>query len=283
MAADVALSDVTTIRRALAQASLAPIDAQVLLAHVLGRDRTWLHAHATEPLAVADADAFFKLAARRRSGEPIAYLTGRREFWGLALAVDDSVLIPRPETETLVDCALRRLPIDRALRVLDLGTGSGAIAIALAHERPRASVVATDNSEAALEIARKNAEQLGLRNVEFVRSDWYETRTGALARPFSAIVSNPPYVRAGDRHLAEGDVRHEPPSALTSGRDGLDALRTIIGGAGRHLVPGGSLVVEHGYDQASAVRELLDQAGLTELECLRDLSGIPRVSAGRVR
>jgi release factor glutamine methyltransferase len=283
MAADVALSDVTTIRRALAQASLAPIDAQVLLAHVLGRDRTWLHAHATEPLAVADADAFFKLAARRRSGEPIAYLTGRREFWGLALAVDDSVLIPRPETETLVDCALRRLPIDRALRVLDLGTGSGAIAIALAHERPRASVVATDSSEAALEIARKNAEQLGLRNVEFVRSDWYETRTGALARPFSAIVSNPPYVRAGDPHLAEGDVRHEPPSALTSGRDGLDALRTIIGGAGRHLVPGGSLVVEHGYDQATAVRELLDQAGLTELECLRDLSGIPRVSAGRVR
>ena len=276
-----AVSDATTIRRALAQASLAPLDAQVLLAHVLGRGRAWLLAHATEPLAPADADAFFNLAARRRSGEPIAYLTGRREFWGLALAVDVSVLIPRPETETLVECALRRLPIDRALRVLDLGTGSGAIALALAHERPRATIVATDISEAALEIARQNAEQLGLRNVEFARSDWYASDTGALAGLFDAIVSNPPYVPAGDPHLAEGDVRHEPLFALTSGRDGLDALRTIVADAGKHLVPGGSLVVEHGYDQATAVRALLEQAGFADLEFLRDLSGISRVAAGR--
>jgi len=270
-----------TIRRALAQASLAPIDAQVLLAHVLARDRAWLIAHATDHLGNADAEAFFHLAARRRRGEPVAYLTGRREFWGLSLTVDASVLIPRPETETLVECVLRRLPDDLPVRVLDLGTGSGAIAIALAHARPRASIVATDCSEAALAIARRNAERFALRNVEFLRADWYDAEPGAFSSPFDVIVSNPPYVRADDPHLLEGDVRYEPPSALTSGADGLAALRTIIGRARHYLVRGGSLAVEHGYDQGPAVRGILEQAGFTDLESVRDLSGIPRVAAAR--
>lgn len=292
------MSDVT-VRRALVQASLAPIDAQVLLAHVLNRDRAWLLAHPTEPLRAQEAEAFFRLAKRRRDGEPVAYLVGEREFFGLALAVDRSVLIPRPETETLVECALRRLP-RRAVRVLDLGTGSGAIALALARERADARVVATDVSPWALAIARSNAERLALRNVEFLQADWYEAPTDAgpvaasvgpdgdvdgdplLREPFDMIVSNPPYVAQGDPHLREGDVRHEPISALASGADGLAALRIIVAGAPRRLARRGVLVVEHGYDQADSVRTLLEQAGFVELESLRDLAGIPRVAAGRL-
>jgi len=280
MAARVAqlMTDATTVRRALAQAGLAPIDAQALLAHVLSRDRAWLVAHATDPLTADQVRTFFALARRRREGEPVAYLTGVREFFGLPLAVDRRVLIPRPETETLVECCLRTLPADRPLRVLDLGTGSGAIALAIAHARPRATVVATDNSPDALAVARGNAAGLGLSNVEWLHADWFDALGAAR---FDGIVSNPPYVAAGDAHLAEGDVRFEPPQALVSGLDGLDALRVIVAGAGDHLVHGGWLAVEHGYDQAAAVRGLLQQAGFGELESLRDLSGIPRVVVGR--
>lgn len=267
-----------TIRRALAQAGLAPIDAQVLLAHVLARDRAWLVAHAADPLAADQVHAFFTLARRRREGEPVAYLTGIREFFGLPLAVDRSVLIPRPETETLVECALRKLPPDRPLRVLDAGTGSGAIALALAHERPRTTVVATDSSIDALAVARGNAMRFRLSNVEWLHSDWFDALGAAR---FDAIVSNPPYVALCDPHLAEGDVRFEPSQALASGPDGLDALRVIVAGARNHLVAGGWLAVEHGYDQAAAVRGLFQQAGFGELESLRDLSGIPRVAVGR--
>jgi release factor glutamine methyltransferase len=293
------MSDVT-VRRALVQASLAPIDAQALLAHVLGRDRAWLIAHATEPLRAEDVETFFRLAKRRREGEPVAYLVGAREFFGLALAVDRSVLIPRPETEALVECALHRLP-RRAVRVLDLGTGSGAIALALARERPDAEIVATDLSKEALAIARSNAERLALRNVQFLHADWYEPSTdpkivGAeavaskedprrsflLLQPFDMIVSNPPYVARGDPHLREGDVRHEPLSALVSGVDGLAALRVIVAGAPRRLSAEGVLVVEHGYDQADDVRKLLEQARFVGIESLRDLAGIQRVAAGRV-
>ena len=276
-----AVSNALTVRRALAQAGLAPIDAQVLLAHVLGRDRTWLAAHATDSLHTADVETFFRLARRRRDGEPVAYLTGEREFRSLSLAVTPAVLIPRPETETLVECALRKLPADRSLRVLDLGTGSGAIALAVAHERPRARVVATDRSDTALEVARKNAERLGISNVEFVRADWYEGLPGSAG--FDLIASNPPYVAEGDPHLREGDLRFEPTGALTSGADGLDALRVIVGGARKRLLPGAWLVVEHGYDQAAGVRALLQDAGLADVESLRDLAGIPRVAAGRAR
>jgi len=269
-----------TVRRALAQAGLAPIEAQVLLAFVLGRNRAWLVAHATDALEATDADAFARLARRRRDGEPVAYLTGEREFFGLSLAVDPSVLIPRPETETLVECALRKLPQRRASRVLDLGAGTGAIALAIAHERPQARVVAVDRSEAALAIARENARRLALTTVEFVRGDWFAA-VPADDR-YDVIASNPPYVAAGDPHLGEGDVRFEPTAALVAGRDGLDALRIIVAAAGRYLLPEGWLVVEHGYDQAASVRALFEGAGFSSLESHRDLCGIPRVMAGRL-
>jgi release factor glutamine methyltransferase len=274
------VADRLTVRQALAQAGVAPIDAQVLLAHVVRADRAWLIAHATDALAHAQAEQFFALARQRRDGEPVAYLTGWREFWGLSLAVDRSVLIPRPETETLVECALRRLPADRPLGVLDLGTGSGAIALAIAYERPRAEVLATDRSAAALVVARKNADRMKLANVRWLQSDWYAGLPGEGAR-FELIASNPPYVADGDAHLREGDVRFEPPTALRAGADGLDALRVIIGGARQRLVEGGALVVEHGHDQADAVRDLMLGAGFSDVESLRDLAGIPRVAAAR--
>lgn len=268
-----------TVRQAIAQAGLAPIDAQALLAHVLGVERAWLAAHATDALPMESTQRYFALARRRRDGEPVAYLLGSREFWGLSFQVDPSVLIPRPETETLVECALQRLPGDRPVRVLDLGTGSGAIALALAHERPDADIVATDRSPDALALARANAARMKLANVHWLQSDWYRQLDDRDGR-FDLIASNPPYVAADDPHLREGDVRFEPQSALTAGVDGLDALRVIVGGACERLVAGGSLVVEHGYDQAEAVRELMRAAGFTALESRRDLAGIPRVAAG---
>jgi release factor glutamine methyltransferase len=269
-----------TVRQALAQSGLIPVDAQVLLAHALSRDRGWLIAHAADRLADVDADAFFALVRRRRDGEPVAYLTGRREFWGLDLVVDRAVLIPRPETETLVECVLQRLPIDRPTRVLDLGTGSGAIALAIARERPLAALWATDRSRTALDVARANAQSLELRSVNWVESDWYRDLPREIAR-FDVIASNPPYVAVGDPYLGEGDLPFEPANALTSGVDGLDALRTIVAGAPDRLLPGGALVVEHGYNQAGAVRELLRDAGFSDLASLRDLAGISRVAAGR--
>ena len=232
-----------TVGQALAQSGLVPIDAQVLLAHVVARDRAWLAAHRDETLTRDHADAFFELAKRRREGEPVAYLTGFREFFGLRISVTPAVLIPRPETETLVELALEWLPIERPLRVLDLGTGSGAIALALAHERPQARVIATDASSAALEVARKNAQTLAIANVEFVDADWY---VGFDESAFDLIASNPPYVATGDPHLDEGDLRFEPSAALVAEAAGLAALRTIIAGAPPRLVPGGALVVEHG-------------------------------------
>lgn len=265
-----------TVRQALAQASLAPIDAQVLLAHVLGADRAWLVAHATDPLAIGDVEAFFTLAGRRRDGEPVAYLTGTREFWGLPIAVDRSVLIPRPETETLVECALRALPAQRPVRVLDLGTGSGAVALAIAHERPQAEVFATDVSPSALALARRNGERMKLANLRWLQSDWYGELPDATP-PLDLIASNPPYVASADPHLAQGDVRFEPPAALRAGRDGLDALRVVIAGAPARLARGGTLVVEHGFDQADHVRALMREAGLADPRTFRDLAGIPRV------
>lgn len=266
-----------TVGGALAQAGLAPIDAQVLLAFVLGRDRSWLVAHRDDVLPRAHLDTYNALTRRRREGEPVAYLTGAREFWGLPLRVTPDVLIPRPETETLVELALSQLPVNAEPRVLDLGTGSGAIALALAHERPRARVVATDSLAAALAVARANALRLEIRNVTFVESDWYDAVGTDL---FDVIVSNPPYIAGGDPHLAEGDVRFEPSSALTPGGDGLDALRTIIDGAPSRLVAGGMLLVEHGYDQRDAVAALLQAARFTRLIAARDLAGHWRVAGG---
>ncbi len=267
-----------TVRQALAQSSLVPLDAKVLLAHVLDCNRAWLAAHEQDPLTRAQSDAFAMLVRRRIAGEPVAYLTGTREFWGLQLHVTPDVLIPRPETETLVEFALTTFPSDRPLRALDLGTGSGAIALALAHERPNAAVLATDNSEAALAVARANASRLGLRNIEFEIADWY---AGVPAHSWDLIASNPPYIGAVDPHLQEGDLRYEPVAALSPGVDGHSALRMIVGGARERLAPEGWLMVEHGYDQSQAVQELFLAAGLSQVTSLRDLAGIHRVVAGR--
>jgi len=271
-----------SIRQALAQSGLVPVDAQVLLAYVLANTRAWLAAHPEESLTPDEAARFFSLARRRRNGEPIAYLTGTREFWGLSLLVTPNVLIPRPETETLVERALIRIPADRESNVLDLGTGSGAVALALARERPQARIVATDVSEAALRVADANARRLGIYNVEFVRSDWYSGLALPPDRPaFDVIVSNPPYIAATDPHLGEGDLRYEPMPSLTPGGDGLSALVTIVAGAPARLDPDGWLLVEHGYDQQDAVRALFESAGFADLESTRDLAGIVRVCAGR--
>ena len=272
--------DGLTVRRAVALSGLVPADALVLLAHALGVDRAWLVAHATDPLPRERSDAFLALAQRRRDGEPVAYLTGWREFFGLDLAVTPSVLIPRPETETLVEVVLERLPADRKVRVVDLGTGSGAIALAIASQRPLAQVLATDLSDSALDVARGNAARLGLANVRFTQGDWYAALAGESA-PFDAIAANPPYIAAGDGHLGEGDLRSEPVQALTPGGDGLDALRTIVAGAPARLAPDGWLAVEQGHDQGDDVRALFEAAGLREITVRRDLAGIPRVVAGR--
>jgi release factor glutamine methyltransferase len=267
-----------TVRQALAQCGLVPVDAKVLLAHVLGCNRAWLAAHETDGLTQDEASAFAALCNRRRAGEPVAYLTGTREFWGLTLTVTPDVLIPRPETETLVEFALSKLPREASLRVLDLGTGSGAIALALARDRPQAALLAADHSEAALAVARGNAERLKLNNITFVAADWY---AGIPPGMFNLIASNPPYIGAVDPHLQEGDLRFEPSSALSPGIDGQSALRAIIGGARERLTPGGWLVVEHGYDQSEAVQSLFRDAGFAEVTALRDLAGIARIVAGR--
>jgi len=278
------MSDAMTVRRALAQSGLVPVDAHALLGHVLGQGRAWLAAHGEDAVDRTQAEAFFALAKRRRDGEPVAYLTGVREFWGLPLLVSPAVLIPRPETETLVELVLARLPSDRPVRVLDLGTGSGAIALAIAHERPRAQVLATDRSTEALDLAGENARRLRLPNVAFACADWYAgLPPDADDTPFDLVASNPPYVAAGDPHLAEGDLRFEPQAALTPGGDGLGALRTIIAGAGERLVSGGTLAVEHGYEQSEAVRALFAAAEFTDIVVARDLAGIARVVAARTR
>jgi release factor glutamine methyltransferase len=252
-------------------------DADILLAHVLGRPRSYLLAWPERELTPSQWAAFQALVERRARGEPVAYLTGSREFYGLDLAVSNAVLIPRPETELLVEAALERLP-GGPCAVADLGTGSGAIALAIAKLRPDARVVAVDASRQALEVARTNAERLGLSNVELREGDWC---TGLADERFDMIVSNPPYIREADPHLARGDVRFEPAMALASGADGLDAIRAIVACAPAHLIPGGWLLFEHGYDQAEAVAGLMRKAGFIEVESLRDLLGHGRVTLGR--
>ncbi|HEY6864619.1 MAG TPA: peptide chain release factor N(5)-glutamine methyltransferase, partial [Burkholderiales bacterium] len=253
-------------------------EARLLLAHALGVTRAQLVAHVERALAPADERRFTALVERRASGEPVAYIVGEREFWGLALRVSPAVLIPRPETELLVERALALLPEAAGHAILDLGTGSGALAIALARERPRARVVASDVSAEALEIARENARTHGT-TMRFALGDWLAA-VGPGER-FEMIVSNPPYVASGDPHLALGDLRFEPRGALDGGGDGLDCIRRIARAARAHLVPGGWLLLEHGYDQAGACRELLADAGYRELQDYRDLAGHPRVCAGR--
>lgn len=268
----------STVAAALtaARARLPAVEARLLLAHTLERSVAWLIAHDDEVLAEEPLRRFASLVARRAAGEPVAYLIGRREFFGRDFAVSPAVLIPRPETELLVDIALAQLSMGD--RILDLGTGSGCIAITLALESPQARVSAVDASPAALELARGNAGRLGAR-VRFLHSDWFAAVAG---ERFELIVANPPYIAITDAHLASGDLRHEPVAALAGGTDGLDAIRHIASTALHHLVPGGQLWLEHGYDQAVAVRALLAAAGLADIEQHPDLAGIIRVSGGRL-
>ena len=253
-------------------------EAELLLLHVLGRERGWLFAHATDLLDPATAEAFAALLQRRIAGEPVAYLLGRRGFWTLDLAVSPATLIPRPETERLVELALERLPEGVPLRIADLGTGSGAIALALASERPLAQIVATDMSGDAIAVAAGNARQHGLANVAFRQGSWHAPLAG---ERFDLIASNPPYIASDDPHLAQGDLRFEPATALASGHDGLDDIRLIIAGAPAHLQPGGWLLMEHGWDQGEAIRALLEGAGFVEVETALDLEQRDRVSMGR--
>lgn len=257
----------------------ARAEAELLLAHHLQKPRAWLYAHADD---IVDADGpagFSTLLSRRIAGEPVAQLLGRREFWSLALAVTPDTLIPRPDTERLVELALERLPTSVACRVLDLGTGTGAIALAIASERPQSSVVATDASAPALAVAAANAVATGVSaRVALRLGDWFAPVQGDA---FDLIASNPPYIADDDPHLSQGDLRFEPRSALASGFDGLDDLRRIVADAPAHLVPGGWLLVEHGWDQGAVVRGLFAAARFTAIETARDIEDRERVTLGR--
>ena len=259
------------------QRGLDRLDAQLLLLHALGRDahdRAWLIAHDGQVLTPAQSAHWAALVQHRRDGQPVAYLLGEREFFGLRLQVDARVLDPRPDTETLVEWALSHLPTDAATRVLDLGTGSGAIALAVQHARPRAEVWAVDASAEALAVARANAQRLGLP-LHLRHGHWFAPVDGT----FDLIVSNPPYIAEDDPHLAA--LRHEPRAALVSGNDGLDDIRHIVQAAPTHLRAGGWLLLEHGHDQAEAVRALLAEAGLVQVQSRADLAGIARCSGGQ--
>ena len=254
-----------------------PADAEWLLAHVLGKSRSYLYAHMDDVLEPDVAARFEAELARRIAGEPLAYITGRKGFWRFELLVTPDTLVPRPETELLVELALAHLPRDRDVAIADLGTGSGAIALALAYERPRAHIVAVDASVAALDVARANARALRLPNVEFRVGDWCEAHGG---EHFDLIASNPPYIALGDLHLDA--LRYEPESALASGRDGLDAIRAILASARGCLRPGGILLLEHGQDQGGAVRALFATAGFHGVETSQDIEQRDRVTSGRL-
>lgn len=270
-----ALKPGTTLGDLLKRPPLETREARILVAHALQLSRVQLITQSERILNTEETAQLSSLFQRRRAGEPIAYITGEREFYGLMLHTTPDVLIPRPETELLVELALERL--SDGARVLDMGTGSGAIAIAIAHTRPDTDVAALDMSEAALVVARRNAARHGAE-INFLQSDWY----GAVhAQSFDVIVSNPPYIVEADPHLSQGDLRFEPINALTDHADGLSALRTIIAGAMQHLTAGGWLLMEHGYDQAPAVRALLAAQGFREVQSWTDLAGIERVSGAR--
>jgi release factor glutamine methyltransferase len=261
---------------AAARARIPPAEARLLLGHVLDRSAAWLEAHRDDPIPVEAAAQMSVLAARRAAGEPVAYLVGHREFYGRDFAVTPDVLIPRPETELLVELAIAKVGAGGTANILELGAGSGCVAVTLALELPVARVTAVDVSPAALAIACGNAERLGAR-VEFVASDWFDALP---PQRFDLIVANPPYVAAGDPHLAAGDLRFEPPDALTDHADGLAAIRHIVAAAPAWLNDGGWLLCEHGYDQGGAARGLLGDAGFAEIEQHADLAGIARVCAG---
>ena len=255
----------------------ARIEINLLAQRWLNVSHAWLLAHPEQIIPAAQQAEWADWLQRRLNGEPLAYLLGEREFFGLTFQVTPATLIPRADTELLVELALQKIPPGAPWRVLDLGTGSGAVALALAHARPEAAVWALDASQAALAVARENAARLGLKRVNFLHSDWFSALGEAR---FELIVSNPPYIAEADPHLQQGDLRFEPVSALAAGADGLDDIRQLIAAAPRHLLPGGGLWLEHGYDQAAAVRALLARAGFSGIASARDLAGIERVTGG---
>ena len=256
----------------------ARLDAELLLAAALGKSRSYLHTWPEKIVSSESALTFAEYLLRRRAGEPVAYILGQQGFWKLDLEVAPHTLIPRPDTELLVETALDLLPASPA-RVLDLGTGSGAIALALASERPAWHITAVDRVLEAVALAERNRQRLQLDNVHVLTSHWFSALDG---QRFDLIISNPPYIAAGDVHLVQGDVRFEPESALVAGVDGLDDIREIIQAAPQHLNAGGQLMLEHGYDQAAAVRQLLLDAGFEQVESRKDLGTHERITLGRL-
>jgi len=253
----------------------AACDAEILLGYTVNKDRAWLFTHTSDPFAPGDFDRFAKLIKRRIDGEPVAYITGTRAFWSLELCVTPETLIPRPETELLVEHALFRIPLDAEWDIADLGTGCGAIALAIAAERLRCRVTATDVSPAALVVARKNRSRLALYNVNIRQGHWF---TPLVSQRFHVIVANPPYVAEGDPHLHSGDLAFEPDMALRAGAEGLDALRVIIRQAARHLEPDGWLLVEHGCTQGQAVQQLMEHYAGRNISLLKDHASLDRIS-----
>jgi len=269
---------------ALSEALRVPLpearrEVQVLLSRALGWDWARLLAHPELAPGPEAAERYERMLARRIAQEPVAYIVGEREFYGLSFEVTDAVLIPRPETELLVELVLERLPASADCRILDLGTGSGCIAVTVAKLRPHAQVVATDLSHAALEVLVRNASRHGIRNLVHRAGNWFDAVHG---ERFDLIASNPPYVAEGDPHLSQGDLRFEPQAALHCGGDGLDAFREITTHAPRHLLPRGWLLLEHGQGQEASVLDLMKETGFTERSSHRDLAGIPRVAAARL-
>lgn len=270
-----AIAPGSTIASILRNTVIDPLETRILLTHALQLSRVQLITQSDRVLSAHEAERIASLFRRRLGGEPVAYITGEREFYGLSLHITPDVLIPRPETELLVELALQHLPPNG--RILDMGTGSGAIPVAIAHSRPDAIVTALDVSSNALAVAQRNAARHGV-TIQFLQSDWY----AALAhQQFDIIVANPPYIEVGDVHLSQGDLRFEPVDALTDHADGLSALRIIIAGAPRYLADGGWLLMEHGYDQAAAVRTMLAGQGFGAVQSWADLAGIERVTGGQ--
>ena len=265
-------------RERLPESDSAGLDAELLLCSVLGCDRARLYARPEQGLSQTQAALFDERIERRAEGRPVAYLLGKKEFWSLALSVSEDTLIPRPETELLVERALALLPAGCAREVLDAGAGSGAIAIAIAKERPASRIIAVDNSPAALTIAQKNIAAHGLRRIKLIQADWLNFKH---ERPYDLIVSNPPYIAADDPHLKRGDLRFEPRAALVAGQDGLAAIRQLVPGAARHLKPGGWLLLEHGWRQGRAVRALFKAARFGRVGTLRDHNRLERVTGGQ--
>lgn len=279
------MTKLTSIQEALSQASIAldtvsdspRLDAEVLLCYVLGKNRSYLYTYPEHDMPAETFAAFMQLLQKRQVGQPIAYLLKNKEFWSMTLTVSPDTLIPRPATERMIELALSLLPQSQNIKVLDLGTGSGAIALALAKERPHWQIDACDLSEQALVIAQQNAALHQLQQVHFYHSDWFK---GITSKRYDLIVSNPPYIAINDPHLSQGDLRFEPMHALVSGVDGLDDIRHIISLSPQYLSQNGRLLIEHGYNQKSALQKLLIQAGFQNVQCWQDYEGLDRISGG---